>query len=190
MSGRAPICLISFPLLSNSQTSARASATSHNVLATSATAVPIPESPSSVMTNTTWRGRAPRRISPVRRAIRHRREDPRPDTFAAPSAETPKDAVPGAECIGEIAPRHTSAHQPQDGFNEKAVVATAASSRPFVADEGSRGYRTPRSRACPSCFRGTGSPSRPLRARQRDRGPGRMLMIRLKANDFQRSIGA
>src|SRR3546814_18883629 len=56
------------------------------------------------------------------RIIRQRLEDAPPDPLGAPSAEAPKDAVPLAERLRQIAPRRAGAHNPQHALNEHPVV--------------------------------------------------------------------
>jgi hypothetical protein len=57
------------------------------------------------------------------RIICHRFEHVQPDPFRALPAEAPEHAVPFAERFGQIAPRRTGAHDPQNAFDEHAVVA-------------------------------------------------------------------
>src|SRR5246500_1034922 len=57
------------------------------------------------------------------RIIRHRLEDPPPDTLDAPSTEAPEHAVPIPKCLREITPGRARTHNPKHAFHEHPIVA-------------------------------------------------------------------
>jgi hypothetical protein len=57
--------------------------------------------------------------------IRRHGEDAVPHALLAPAAEAAEGVVPVAEGRRQVAPRRTSAHDPQHAFHEHSVVAAS-----------------------------------------------------------------
>ena len=55
--------------------------------------------------------------------VRHRLEDPLPDTLVRPAPEARVDAVPFTELARQITPRRAGSRDPQDSFDEQSIVS-------------------------------------------------------------------